>query len=145
MSAFISNGTPGKEIMIRSPCSNHMPDAVPNLFSKTFALEGKSACFRFSSLIGVGTYFRNISSIRAKTSVFLTNVSSKYSQRVCFVKSSLVGPRPPVKMMTWARFWAVSRQVTISSFLSDIEVICLTSMPILFNSFAINTALVLII
>jgi len=145
ISAFISKGTPGSDTTTRSSSSNHIPEAVPNLFSNTFAFAGSKACFRFSSLMGVGTYLRNISSIRSNTTSFLTSSSSKYSQRVCLVKSSLVGPKPPVKMMTCARCLAASRQAMISSFLSEIEVICLTSIPTLFNSFAIKTALVLTI
>ena len=36
-----------------------MPGAVPNLLSKTIALEGTNACLRLISEIGVETYFEN--------------------------------------------------------------------------------------
>ena len=75
-------------------------------------------------------------------SLFSINLSLKKEHKVCFVRSSLVGPNPPVRITSFALFPDNLSALIISSFLSEILVICTISIPILFSAFAKNTELV---
>src|SRR5690606_42076364 len=91
--AFISKGTPGKEIKTLLSFSNHIPGAVPKVFIKTVALEGTNACSILDRNKVCLVCCLNIDSTFSKTDAFITNVSLKYSAMVFLVISSFVGPR----------------------------------------------------
>ena len=62
--------------------------------------------------------------------MFSTSLRPKASARICFVRSSQVGPRPPVVMMMSARLLAVSTHLRSRSGLSPTTVWYFTFMPI---------------
>ena len=76
---------------------------------------------------------------------YKTNSSLKYSHSVILVKSSFVGPNPPVIISISDVFLSLEIESIIAFLLSEIDNISITSTPILFKDLEIYTELVLTI
>ena len=117
----ISRGTPGS--MITSPGSpaSQMPGAVPHRLGRTAAPRGTSAWHRFRSAI--------VRPRRAQRSVSSRQISSrnssgaaKSSATATLVRSSFVGPNPPVVMTRRVRPSACATASRTASGASGTEV-----------------------
>ncbi len=90
-------------IMIFPFFSRIMPGAVPLSLYRTMPFfSGTIACLTLFSVMDLpvrSKYFR----IRSKALSSKTSLSPKYSAAVSLVKSSSVGPKPPVVMTKSAR------------------------------------------
>ena len=94
--------------------SNHMPGAVPMGFVIFVQQTGSAACCRLGSIISLPRLLKN-AVISCSASSWISNLQSKYFANSGFVKSSLVGPSPPVIKIISARFSASAKAVRISS------------------------------
>ena len=103
-----SKGGPGS-INTWTPSSRKAhPGAVPTGLSNTTHPTGSSACCTLFSGISRPNLFRNHVLISSRISSWSSSSLPKVLQMVCLVRSSYVGPSPPVVMMMSARPRAVS-------------------------------------
>jgi LacI family transcriptional regulator len=123
----ISPGTPGRANTRAPPAddvrrrSRSMPGAVPSGLAMIRLPRGKSACRRFDS--GHGTARRaNRASTSAKAAAERSSGTPATRARTSRVRSSAVGPSPPVTTMISARSAAMRKAAIPSSRLSVIVV-----------------------
>jgi hypothetical protein len=118
---------------MRAESSIHRPGAVPRGFSSTSAPSGTMAWRRLSA--GISRL-----KLRKRASIARTTASSRRKGRpsssatVSRVRSSSVGPRPPLAMTTGTRLSASRKAAARSSRLSPTIVLRRTSMPSLLSS-----------
>ncbi len=126
---FISEGTPGRAAIVARPMVIQMPGAVPIGFARGSAPWGNNAWTRFRPAIG---RFRraNIASIAASEAASSTRGTAAHCARASRVRSSCVGPRPPVMMTTSARSNAARKAARWSSNSSPKVVWKATGIPI---------------
>src|SRR5579859_816548 len=140
-SGLSSRGGPGSNATMRPLSSIHRPGAVPRGFSRTSAPSGTMAWRRFTA--GMSRLkLRNLASIARTTSSFRCRRRPRSSATVSRVRSSSVGPRPPLAITTGTRFSASRNASASSSRLSPTIVFRKTSMPSLFNSSVMKSELV---
>ncbi len=101
-----SFGGPGRRIMQVFSSSIMMPGAVPLLLYSTLQPSGTNACFQLFSVISCPLFFRNsrISCLALASSTSFLPITSA---AVSLVRSSLVGPSPPHRIITSERSFAV--------------------------------------
>ena len=124
----ISPGTPGMAMMIVPSFSAHQPGAVPRGLGSTVTEGMTPACFLLVSGISCPRprKFSSIAAMRSGSSVMVSpNVSAMASR----VRSSFVGPRPPVQMMRSERSRHRCSISTISPISSPMMVTVCRSMP----------------
>ncbi|OPZ68273.1 MAG: hypothetical protein BWY81_00909 [Firmicutes bacterium ADurb.Bin467] len=97
-----SRGGPGSTATAFLPDSTMQPGAVPCKFGMMIAPRGKYACFRLFSVIS-RPMRRMRSSIAARLCACRSIGSPKNSPTISFVRSSSVGPSPPVVITMSAR------------------------------------------
>ena len=132
-SGLSSRGGPGRRAIMRPSSSSHRPGAVPRGFSRTSAPSGTMAWRRLTAGIS-RLKLRNRASMWRTTSSLRRSLRLRRSATVSRVRSSSVGPRPPLAITTGTR-WSASRKASArSSRLSPTMVLRRTSMPSLFNS-----------
>ena len=113
----ISRGTPGSIATQRwSPSSSQMPGADPCRFGRIVAPEGMYACCRFVCGISPGQPYdfqrtRNASQMAASNSISRPKILAM----AAFVRSSAVGPNPPVVIAAPVRASASCTAEAISS------------------------------
>ena len=118
---FISRGTPGMQATNLPSGRNAIkPGAVPFGFGITCARDGRIACRRLFSLIGRFNFRKRSSSARSEGSCS-TSLSATAVATASFVRSSTVGPRPPVVMTPSARSNASASITASRSVLSPTE------------------------
>jgi len=98
---FISRGTPGMKNARASPSVVAKPGAVPMGFASTSAPCGKSACFAFDSLI-VRPSFSKRRRMWSSDASSRSSATPSVWATTSVVRSSVVGPSPPVHTMTRA-------------------------------------------
>ena len=92
---FISCGTPGRQATYAPPTFIQTPGAVPTRFGSGSAPSGKSAWTRFRS--GISRFRRaNIAAIASSEPASSTSGTPAAFARASRVRSSWVGPSPPV-------------------------------------------------
>src|ERR1700676_2432601 len=132
-SGLSSRGGPGNSATIRPLSSIQRPGAVPRGFSNTSAPSGTIAWRRLTA--GMSRLkLRNRASIARTTSSFRCRRRPRSSASVSRVRSSSVGPSPPLVSTTGTRFSASRNASASNSRLSPTIVFRKTSMPSLFNS-----------
>src|SRR5580704_5121691 len=132
-SGLSSRGGPGSSATMRPLSSIHRPGAVPRGFSSTSAPSGTMAWRRFTA--GMSRLkLRNLASIARTTSSFRCRRRPRRSATVSRVRSSSVGPKPPLAITTGTRFNASRNASASNPRLSPTIVLRKTSMPSLFNS-----------
>ena len=138
---FISRGTPGSRKMSLLPRSQKTPGAVPSGLLRGFEPAGKSTCLKFA---GGGTRLRCAYQVTrsARHSAFSTNSTPKVSAHTSLVKSSNVGPSPPVQMITSLRRKASWKSSARSSRWSPTAVLRWSPSPNPAKRSAIHTELV---
>ena len=104
---FISLGTPGSKIIVFPLHSIKIPGAAPGLFGIGIAFSGiKAIFFEFSGKFIFR--FANLCLSFSSMSLFKTRFTPHNSATTSFVKSSFVGPNPPVEITMSTLFNAVS-------------------------------------
>ena len=100
--AFISSGTPGRRTIVEPPAATRKPGADPRGFARTTAPSITSACFSFTS--GISRPRRRKRSLRRRR-IASSRTSARPSTfaTASFVRSSSVGPSPPVTTRSGAR------------------------------------------
>ena len=94
---FISDGTPGKNTNQQRWCCKAKPGAVPHVLSMRFAVWGNSACFLLTS--GMGRFLRSKNSLICSKAISSNSKGLlKALATASAVKSSEVGPNPPVQI-----------------------------------------------
>ncbi len=99
------------------------------------------ACSLFKSAV-LRPNFLNKASICCITSGLYTKVSSKKSHKVCLVKSSFVGPNPPVKITKSTSLKASLSVFVICSGSSLIDMLFRVSTPTEYNCWLMKVLLV---
>src|SRR5687768_9233105 len=118
--------------MICSPCAIQIPGAVPLGFGSAFPPAGTSACLRLPS----GMCNRRCSKrrrIAASTDASLTSARPSTTATASRVRSSAVGPSPPVEITTSARESAVLNAPASASGSSPTTPLKRTSIPSAFS------------
>ena len=118
---FISFGGPGIIIRILLLSSIIIPGAVPFSLYITVEFTGTIACLTLLSVIGLFILSKNFLIL---SRAFSSRISfrPKYSAPISFVRSSPVGPRPPVVIIMSALSKAMFMAVFILSGLSPTTV-----------------------
>ena len=136
-SAFSSRGGPGSTITTCSPAGTTRPGAVP-AGSSAMEPSGTIACLRLASCSGPGSNFIRAAKRSTIAAIFFSIPSSRTISRpanrptTSAVRSSAVGPRPPVVTTSrtpWSRRNASA--ASMSSGRSPTTWMCATSTPIL--------------
>ncbi len=121
--------------------SNHIPGAVPWALCSTVQHSGTKACARLSSLNSMPRLSRSVRMCSASAGA-KTRCEPNSSQSVCFVISSLVGPRPPVMITMSLMSSPRPTAEHISAALSPTDDFSMTVMPAELRWRAIDTVLV---
>src|ERR1700722_8062144 len=126
--AFNSCGGPGSRITMRPLVSSHRPGAVPRSLSRTAAPSGTIAWRAFTSDI-VRPSWRKRASILLITAGSRASFLPKRSATASRVRSSSVGPSPPLAITSSTRWHASSNALRNGARSSPTTVLRVTSMP----------------
>src|SRR5665213_2550165 len=139
--AFSSCGGPGSKMKMRSAASIQRPGAVPRSLSRTIAPSGTFACRLFTSDIARPSWRKRASILlitAGSRDIFLPSRSATASR----VRSSSVGPRPPLAIINSTRFAASSKAARSGARSSPTTVLRVTSIPRRFSCAVMNRELV---
>src|SRR5579883_1057167 len=128
-----SRGGPGKRASMRPESSIQMPGAVPREFASGSAPSGTMACCKLFSVIS-RPKLRKRARMCSTRSSRRRSLRPRTSETASRVRSSCVGPRPPVEMTSGTRSRASRKASRRNSRLSPTTVLRTTSMPILLSS-----------